>query len=102
MAGIVLTLAMAVDANVIINERVREETHRGKGLRLAVDEGYSHSYNAIIDGNLCTMVIAVVLWAFGLGPIKGFGLVLVCGLFTSMFTAVLVSRVLFDYAFTKN
>ncbi len=102
MAGILLTLAMAVDANVIINERVREETHRGKGLRLAVDEGYSHSYSAIIDGNLCTMVIAIVLTVFGLGPVQGFGRVLVYGLFTSMFTAVLVSRVMFDYAFTKN
>lgn len=102
LAGILLTLAMAVDANVIINERVREETHRGKGLRLAVDEGYKHSYNAIIDGNLCTMVIAIVLTIFGLGPIQGFGLVLMYGIFTSLFTAVLVSKVLFDYSFSKN
>lgn len=102
MAGILLTLAMAVDANVIINERVREETHRGKGLRLAVDEGYTHSYSAIIDGNLCTLVIAIVLTIFGLGPIQGFGRVLMYGIFTSLFTAVLVSRVIFDYAFEKN
>lgn len=102
MAGILLTLAMAVDANVIINERVREEVARGKGMRLAVDEGYSHSYNAIIDGNLTTMVVGVVLMIFGLGPIQGFGRVLVYGLFTSMFTAVLVSRVLFDAAFSRN
>ncbi|HLP50241.1 MAG TPA: protein translocase subunit SecDF [Chitinophagales bacterium] len=102
MAGILLTLAMAVDANVIINERVREETHRGKGLRLAVDEGYQHSYSAIIDGNLCTMVVAIVLAIFGLGPIQGFGLVLMYGIFTSLFTAVLVSRVMFDYAFDKK
>jgi SecD/SecF fusion protein len=102
LAGILLTLAMAVDANVIINERVREETHRGKGLRLAVDEGYKHSYNAIIDGNLCTLVIAIVLTVFGLGPIQGFGMVLMYGIFTSLFTAVLVSKVLFDYSFDKN
>ncbi len=102
LAGILLTLAMAVDANVIINERVREETHRGKGLRLAVDEGYKHSYNAIIDGNLCTLVIAIVLTIFGLGPIQGFGMVLMYGIFTSLFTAVLVSKVLFDYSFSKN
>jgi SecD/SecF fusion protein len=102
MAGIVLTLAMAVDANVIINERVREEVARGKGLRLAVDEGYSHSLSAIIDGNLTTMAIGLVLYLFGLGPIKGFGTVLVFGLLISMFTAVLVSRVVFDYAFDKN
>ncbi len=102
MAGILLTLAMAVDANVIINERVREEVKRGKGLRLAVDEGYSHSYSAIIDGNLTTMVVGIALMVFGLGPIQGFGRVLVFGLFTSMFTAVLVSRVLFDSAFNRN
>ncbi len=102
MAGILLTLAMAVDANVIINERVREEIARGKGLRLAVEEGYKHSYNAIVDGNLTTMVVGIALMIFGLGAIQGFGRVLVYGLFTSMFTAVLVSRVIFDYAFDKN
>ena len=102
MAGIVLTLAMAVDANVIINERVREEVARGKGLRLAVDEGYKHSYSAIIDGNLTTMAIGIVLMVFGLGPIQGFGRVLVFGLLISIYTAVLVSRVFFDYAFDRN
>lgn len=102
MAGIVLTLAMAVDANVIINERVREEVARGKGMRLAVEEGYSHSYSAIIDGNLTTMAIGLVLYLFGLGPIRGFGLVLVLGLFISMYTAVLVSRVMFDWAFNRG
>ncbi len=102
MAGIVLTLAMAVDANVIINERVREEVTRGKGLRLAVDEGYKHSYSAIIDGNLTTMAIGVVLMVFGLGPVQGFGRVLFFGLWISMFTAVMVSRVFFDYAFNRN
>lgn len=102
MAGILLTLAMAVDANVIINERVREEVARGKGVRLAVEEGYSHSYNAIIDGNLTTMVVGIALMVFGLGAIQGFGRVLVYGLFTSMFTAVLVSRVLFESAFKRN
>lgn len=102
MAGILLTLAMAVDANVIINERVREEVARGKGLRLAVDEGFSHSYNAIIDGNLTTMVIGIALTIFGIGAVQGFGYVLVWGLITSMFTAVLVSRVFFDSAFNRN
>jgi SecD/SecF fusion protein len=102
MAGIVLTLAMAVDANVIINERVREEVARGKGLRLAVDEGYKHSYSAIIDGNLTTITIGIVLTIFGLGPIQGFGRVLVSGLLISMFTAVLVSRLFFDFAFNRN
>lgn len=102
MAGIILTLAMAVDANVIINERVREEVVRGKGLRLAVDEGYQHSYSAIVDGNLTTMIAAIVLMVFGLGPIYGFGFTLFVGLLTSMFTAVLVSRLMFDFAFARN
>ncbi len=102
MAGILLTLAMAVDANVIINERVREEIARGKGIRLAVDEGYSHSYSAIIDGNLTTMIIGIVLTIFGIGAVQGFGYVLVWGLITSMFTAVLVSRIFFDSAFNRN
>lgn len=102
MAGILLTLAMAVDANVIINERVREEVARGKGLRLAVDEGFSHSYSAIIDGNLTTMIIGIALTIFGIGAVQGFGYVLVWGLITSMFTAVLVSRVFFDSAFNRN
>lgn len=102
MAGILLTLAMAVDANVIINERVREEILRGKGLRLSVEEGYQHSYSAIIDGQLTTMVVAIVLMVFGLGPIAGFGRVLFWGILTSLFSAVLVSRVLFDSAFNRN
>jgi SecD/SecF fusion protein len=102
MAGILLTLAMAVDANVIINERIREEIARGKGVKLAVEEGYQHSYSAIVDGNLTTMVVSVVLMIFGLGPIYGFGFTLFVGLLTSMFTAVLVSRLLFDWAFNKN
>ncbi|MCS6933750.1 MAG: protein translocase subunit SecDF [Chitinophagales bacterium] len=102
MAGILLTLAMAVDANVIINERIREEVKRGKGLRLAVDEGYQHSYSAIIDGNLTTMVVSIVLMVFGLGPIYGFGFTLFAGILTSLFTAVLVSRLIFDWAFDKG
>jgi SecD/SecF fusion protein len=102
MAGIVLTLGMAVDANVIINERIREELARGKGVRLAIEEGYKRSYSAIIDGNLTTMVVGIVLLIFGLGPVKGFATVLVIGLFTSMFTAVLFSRLLFDFTFTRN
>ncbi len=102
MAGIVLTLGMAVDANVIINERIREELARGKGLRLAVEEGYRHSYSAIIDGNLTTMVVGFVLLFFGLGPVKGFATVLVIGLFTSLFTAVLFSRLVFDFAFDRK
>jgi SecD/SecF fusion protein len=102
MAGIILTLAMAVDANVIINERIREEIHRGKGMRLAVEEGYQNSYSAIVDGNLTTMVVSIVLMIFGLGPIYGFGFTLFVGLLTSMFTAVLVSHLIFNWAFDKG
>lgn len=102
LAGIVLTLGMAVDANVIINERIREELARGKGVRLAIEEGYRHSYSAIIDGNLTTMVVGIVLLIFGLGPVKGFATVLVIGLFTSLFTAVLFSRLVFEFAFARG
>ncbi|HRN93486.1 MAG TPA: protein translocase subunit SecDF [Chitinophagales bacterium] len=102
MAGIVLTLGMAVDANVIINERIREELNRGKGIRLAIEEGYKHSYAAIIDGNLTTMVVGIVLLIFGLGAVKGFAVILVIGLFTSMFTAVFFSRLVYEYIFTKG
>jgi SecD/SecF fusion protein len=102
LAGIVLTLGMAVDANVIINERIREELARGKGVRLAIEEGYKHSFRAILDGNLTTMVVGFVLLFFGLGPVKGFAIVLVIGLFTSLFTAVLFSRLLFEFAFARG
>lgn len=102
MAGIVLTLGMAVDANVIINERIREEIARGKGVRLAVEEGFRHSYSAIIDGNLTTMIVGIVLLIFGLGPVKGFAVILVIGLFTSMFTAVLFARLVFDFFFKRG
>jgi len=102
MAGIVLTLAMAVDANVIINERIREEIRRGKGLRLAIQDGYRHSYSAVIDGNLTTLLIGFILLFFGLGPVKGFAVVLVIGLFSSMFTAILSSRMIFDWWLDKG
>jgi SecD/SecF fusion protein len=102
MAGIVLTIGIAVDANVIINERIREELKRGKGIRLAVEEGYKHSYSAIIDSNLTTLIMGIVLLYFGLGPVKGFATVLVIGIFTTLFTAVLVSHLLFDWGFSRN
>lgn len=102
MAGIVLTLGMAVDANVIINERIREELAKGKGLRLAISDGYLAAYSAIIDGNLTTMITGFILLFFGLGPVKGFATVLVIGLFTSFITAVLVSRLIFDWWLGKD
>ena len=96
MAGIVLTIGMAVDANVIIFERIREELAKGKGLRLAIEDGYKNSYSAIIDANLTTLITGFILMFFGLGPVKGFATVLVIGIFSSFITAVLISRLMFD------
>ncbi|MEY3367878.1 MAG: hypothetical protein RI973_1033 [Bacteroidota bacterium] len=102
IAGIVLTIGMAVDANVIIFERIKEELRAGKTLALAVREGYKHSYSAIIDGNVTTFLTAVILAVFGLGPIKGFAVVLMIGIMTTMFTAVLVSRVMIEWWLSKG
>lgn len=101
LAGVVLTLAMAVDANVIINERIREEIRKGKGLLKAIEDGYRHSLSAIFDGNITTFIVAVILMFFGLGPIKGFAVTLLIGVLTTLFTAVGVSWTLFDL-FTKR
>lgn len=97
IAGIILTIGMAVDANVIIFERIREELRAGKPTLTAITEGFKHSYSAIIDGNATTLVVGVILSYFGLGPIKGFAVVLIIGVLFSLFTAVLVSRMLMDW-----
>ncbi|MDX1939505.1 MAG: protein translocase subunit SecDF [Saprospiraceae bacterium] len=97
IAGIVLTMGMAVDANVIIFERIREELRAGKSLLAAISDGFKHSYSAIIDANVTTILTCLVLAYFGLGPIKGFGVVLIIGILASMFTAVLVSRLIIDW-----
>ena len=96
IAGIVLTIGMAVDANVIIYERIREELRSGKTTALAIRDGFSQSYSAIIDANVTTLLTALVLNYWGLGPIKGFAVVLMIGIFTSLFTAVLVTRLIID------
>src|SRR5690606_20120744 len=87
IAGIVLTIGMAVDANVIIFERIREELRAGKSLLLAIKDGFGHSYSAIIDANVTTILVAFVLAYFGMGPIKGFAVVLIIGVLCSLFTA---------------
>ncbi len=97
IAGIVLTMGMAVDANVIIYERIREELTAGKNMMTAIKDGFNNSYSAIIDGNLTTFIVAIILWIFGLGPIKGFGIVLAIGIIFTLFTAVLVSHFLIDW-----
>lgn len=102
IAGIVLTMGMAVDANVIIYERIREELREGKALGVAVSEGFRHSYSAIIDSNVTTVLSAMVLAYFGLGPIKGFAVVLIIGVLCTMFTAVLIGRLMFDYWLGKG
>ena len=102
LAGIVLTLAIAIDANVIINERIREELVKGKSVRTAVADGYKHSYSAIFDGNVTTLIVGLVLTFFGYGPVKGFAITLCIGIITSLFTAVGFTQVLFDWAFKRN
>lgn len=94
IAGIMLTLGMAVDANVLIFERIREELRKGRTVINAIDIGYSKALSAIIDSNL-TSLIAVVLFQFGTGPIKGFAITLSIGLIASMFTAIFVTRTIF-------
>ena len=102
IAGIVLTLGMAVDANVLIFERVREEIRAGKGPRLALDEGFKNAYSAIIDGNVTTLITAIVLYIFGSGPIQGFATTLIIGLLSSLFTAIFISRIIFERGLAKG
>ncbi|MFK7809236.1 MAG: protein translocase subunit SecDF [Saprospiraceae bacterium] len=97
IAGIVLTIGMAVDANVIIYERIREELRAGKSLLMSIKDGFQHSYSAIIDANVTTVATAMILAYFGMGPIKGFAIVLIIGVFCSLFTAVLVGRMIIDW-----
>jgi SecD/SecF fusion protein len=101
LAGILLTIGMAVDANVIIYERIREELREGKTTLMAISDGFKHSYSAIIDANVTTLLTAIVLAYFGLGPIKGFAVVLIIGVLSSLFTAVLVGRLMIDW-WTKD
>lgn len=96
IAGIVLSLGMAVDANVLINERIREEIKTGKNLRSAVISGYNRAFSAILDSNLTTLIAAFLLFQFGTGPIRGFAVTLTIGLLASMFTAIVVTRTIFE------
>jgi SecD/SecF fusion protein len=102
IAGIVLTMGMAVDANVITFERIREELRMGKGIRLAIHDGYKNALSAIIDGNVTTFLTGLVLYIFGTGPVKGFATTLMIGILTSLFSAVLISRLFFLHQLDKN
>ena len=101
IAGIVLTMGMAVDANVIIYERIKEELRGGKGLSLAIKDGFQKAYSAIIDGQLTTIITGIVLFVFGTGPVQGFATTLVIGIITSVFTAVFITRLLIEWAVAK-
>ena len=96
IAGIILTIGMAVDANVLIFERVREELGAGKTVRRAIKDGYSRAFITILDANITTLITAAVLYQFGTGPIKGFAVTLSIGILASMFTAIVVTRTIFD------
>jgi preprotein translocase subunit SecD len=97
VAGIALTVGMAVDANVLINERIREELRAGKSARAAVDQGFDRAFWSIFDGQLTTFIAGVVLFQYGTGPIRGFAVTLMLGIITSLFTGVFCSRVMFDW-----
>ncbi len=96
IAGIVLTIGMAIDANVLIFERIREELKAGKGTQGAVETGYSKAFGTIIDANLTTLIVSVILMSMGTGPVKGFGVTLTVGICASMFTALVITRLVFD------
>ncbi len=102
IAGIVLTIGMAVDANVLIYERVQEEIRSGKGLKLAIADGYKNAYSAIIDGQVTTLLTGIVLYFFGSGPIKGFATTLIIGIFTSLFSGIFLTRLIFERQLAKG
>ena len=102
IAGLVLTLGMAVDANVIIYERVKEELKAGKGLGKAIHDGYANAYSAIIDGQVTTLLTGLVLFFFGSGPIKGFATTLIIGIITLVLTSIFITRIIFDDRVSKG
>ena len=97
IAGIVLTIGMAVDANVLIFERIREEQASGKTLKASIDGGYAKALSAIIDANITTFFVGVILYSFGVGPIQGFAVTLMAGILASLFSAIVITRLIFDY-----
>jgi preprotein translocase subunit SecD len=95
LAGMVLSVGIAVDANVLIFERIREELAHGKTVRLAVDEGFKHALTAIVDTSVTTILSAAVLYQYGTGPVRGFAVTLIAGIIASLFTAIFVTRTFF-------
>ena len=97
IAGLVLSVGMAVDANILIHERIKEELRFGKTIRAAIDQGYHRAFSAIIDSNLTTLISGIILYQFGTGPVKGFAVTLSIGILANIFTAVYITRIIFDY-----
>ncbi|MGQ9471263.1 MAG: protein translocase subunit SecD [Candidatus Aminicenantales bacterium] len=102
IAGIILTIGMAVDANILIFERIREELAAGKGVMSSLSAGFSRAFRTILDSNLTTVIAAIFLFQFGTGPVKGFAVTLIIGILASMFTAVFVSRLIFDFVLSRK
>ena len=102
IAGIVLTIGMAVDANVLIFDRIREEQATGKTMKAAIGAGYDKALSAILDANITTFFVGVILYSFGVGPIQGFAVTLMAGILSSLFTAIIVTRILFDYLLAER
>lgn len=102
IAGLILTLAMAIDSNVLVFERIREELRNGKSIRAAIDQGFTIAFGTIIDTHLTTVIAALFLFQFGSGPVRGFAVTLLIGLAASVFTAFFVSRVMFDFVYGRG
>jgi len=101
IAGLVLTIGMAVDSNILINERIKEELRIGKTIRMAIDQGYHRAFTAIFDSHVAALISGVILYQFGTGPVKGFAVTLCIGLLANLFTAVFVTRVIYDFITLK-
>jgi preprotein translocase subunit SecD len=97
IAGLALTIGMSVDANVLINERIREELRAGKSVRAAVDAGYTRAWPSIIDGHMTVLISGLILAQYGTGPVKGFAFTLIVGIMCSLFTGVFCTRLVFDW-----
>jgi preprotein translocase subunit SecD len=102
LAGLVLSVGIAVDANVLIFERIREELDRGKTVRTSIDEGFRHALSAIVDTSLTTILTAAVLYQFGTGPVRGFAVTLIAGIVASMFTALFVTRTFYLFWLSRT
>jgi preprotein translocase subunit SecD len=102
IAGMILTIGMSVDANVLIFERIREELRLGKTPRAAIEGGYGKALVTILDANITTLIAALVLFQFGTGPVRGFAVTISIGILASLFTAIFVTRIIFDYLYVER